>query len=245
MTNAKKSTSKGRTHAAPTARTEKKAPNRRAPARRAHDSAATREALIVGATDLFAEHGFDGVSVDQIAAKSGINKALINYHFGGKAGLYAEILHDVFGSMSDGLLAIRESKAPPEERLRAVIREIGRMVAAHPGLPKMLIREVLSGGEHLDDSTLPHFLGLFGTIRLVVEEGTEAGTFRRVNPLATHIGLIGSLMFFFSTERFRKAKIASLPVGTDMPLADDYLSHIEELMVRGLAAEPRRARTRR
>lgn len=245
MMNTKTPKSKGRASSAPAARTKGRAPKRRSPVRRVHDSAATREALVLAATDLFAEHGFDGVSVDQIAAGSGVNKALINYHFGGKAGLYAEILHIVFGSMSDGLRAIRESDALPDERLRAVIREIGRMVAAHPGLPKMLIREVLSGGEHLDDSTLPHFLGLFGTIRTVVEDGTEAGTFRRVNPLATHIGLIGSLMFFFSTERFRKAKIASLPVGTDMPLADDYLSHIEELMVRGLAAEPRRARTRR
>lgn len=223
----------------------RRAARRTAPAHRTHDSAATREALLLAASDLFAEHGFDGVSVDQIAAKSGVNKALINYHFGGKAGLYAEILHHVFGSMSDGLRAIRESSDSPEARLRAVIREIGRMVATHPGLPKMLIREVLSGGEHIDESTLPHFLGLFGTIRTVVEAGTKTGTFRRVNPLATHIGLIGSLMFYFSTERFRKAKIESLPVGTDMPVADDYLSHIEELMVRGLAAEPRRTRTRR
>jgi AcrR family transcriptional regulator len=221
------------------------AAKRAAPVHRAHDSAATREALLLAASDLFAEHGFDGVSVDQIATKSGVNKALINYHFRGKAGLYAEILHHVFGSMSDGLRAIRESDAPPETRLREVIREIGRMVATHPGLPKMLIREVLSGGEHIDDSTLPHFLGLFGTIRTVVEAGTKAGTFRRVNPLATHIGLIGSLMFFFSTERFRKAKMASLPLGTEMPQPDEYLNHIEELMVRGLAAEPRRARTRR
>ncbi len=219
-------------------------PGRRAP-RRAHDAAATREALLTAASELFAEHGFDGVSVDRIAAQSGVNKTLINYHFGGKSGLYSEILHQVFGNISEGLRAIRESDALPEARLRRVIREIGRMVAEHPGLPKMLLREVLSGGEHIDDSTLPHFLGIFATIRTVVEAGTRAGTFRRVNPLATHIGLIGSLMFFFSTERFRKAKMASLPAGAQMPLADEFLSHIEELMVRGLAAEPRRARPRR
>ncbi len=231
--------------AAPTPKARAATSKRRPLARRLHDSAATREALIAAATDLFAEHGFDGVSVDQIAAASGVNKALINYHFGGKAGLYSEILHLIFESMSEGLEAIRQSDAPPDVRLRQVIREIGRMVAAHPGLPKMVIREVLSGGEHIDDSTLPHFLGLFGTIRLVVEAGTRTGTFRDVNPLATHIGLIGSIMFFFSTERFRKAKMSRLPAGTEMPLPDEYLSHIEELMVRGLAAETRRPRARR
>src|SRR5512133_107184 len=120
------------------------AAKRSAPVHRTHDSAATREALILAATNLFAEHGFDGVSVDRIAAESGVNKALINYHFGGKAGLYAEILHLVFGSISEGLRKIRESNAPADARLREVIREIGRMVAAHPGLPKMILREVLS-----------------------------------------------------------------------------------------------------
>jgi AcrR family transcriptional regulator len=197
------------------------------------------------ATDLFAAGGFEGTSVDAIAAASGINKALINYHFGGKAGLYSEILHVVFGGMSDGLRAIRESEAPPDERLRALVREIGRMVETHPGLPQMIIREVLSGGEHIDDSTLPHFLGLFGTIRAIVEAGVRSGDFRKVNPLSTHIGLIGSVMFFFSTERFRRNKIASLPAGPEPPSNAEYLTHIEELMVRGLAAEPRRARTRR
>lgn len=197
------------------------------------------------ATGLFAMNGFDATSVDQIAADSGVNKALINYHFGGKAGLYSAILHDVFGSIGDQLREIRESSAPAEARLRALVREIGRMVETNPGLPQMILREVLSGGEHIDDSTLPHFLGLFGTIRAIVEAGVRSGEFRKVNPLATHIGLIGSLMFYFSTERFRANKLASLPAGSDPPTAAEYLSHVEELMVRGLAAEPRRARTRR
>jgi AcrR family transcriptional regulator len=225
--------------------TSTRASRRTRAAHRTHDPAATREALLRAATGLFALNGFDATSVDRIAAASGVNKALINYHFGGKAGLYSAILHDVFGSMSDGLREIRESDAAPAERLRALVREIGRMVESNPGLPQMILREVLSGGEHIDDSTLPHFLGLFGTIRTIVEAGVRSGDFRKVNPLATHIGLIGSVMFFFSTERFRQNKIASLPDGPEPPSPEEYLFHIEELMVRGLAAEPRRRRTRR
>jgi AcrR family transcriptional regulator len=200
---------------------------------------------MLAATDLFAARGFDGTSVDQIAAASGVNKALINYHFGGKAGLYSNILRDVFGGVSADLQAVRESKAPADERLRAVIRQIGRGIAAHPGLPQMVLREVLSGGEHLDDATLPHFLAIFGVVRAIVEQGMKSGVFRKVNPFATHLGLIGSLMFFFSTESFRRKRLAALPAGFEQPLPADYLSHIEELMVRGLAAGPRRARTRR
>lgn len=200
---------------------------------------------MLAATDLFASRGFDGASVDEIATASGVNKALINYHFGGKAGLYAAILRQVFEGVSGDLQSIRESDAAADMRLRAVIRLIGEGIDSHPGLPQMVLREVLSGGEHLDDATLPHFLAIFGVVRSIVEEGMKSGVFRKVNPFATHLGLIGSLMFFFSTEKFRRNRIASLPIGFEQPLPADYLSHIEELMVRGLAAEPRRARTRR
>lgn len=52
---------------------------------------ATREKILRSAENLFGEHGFDGVSVRQIALAAGVPVALINYHFGGKEGLYRAI----------------------------------------------------------------------------------------------------------------------------------------------------------
>lgn len=55
------------------------------------NSALTR-ARIVGAAEMeFADHGFDGVSVRQIALRADVPVALINYHFGSKEGLYRAI----------------------------------------------------------------------------------------------------------------------------------------------------------
>lgn len=51
----------------------------------------TRDALIAAATDAFAAHGFDAVSTREIAARASANQALINYHFGGKEGLYLAV----------------------------------------------------------------------------------------------------------------------------------------------------------
>jgi AcrR family transcriptional regulator len=214
---------------------------------RVHDSEAKREALMAAATDLFAEHGFDGVSVEQIAEASGVNKALINYHFGGKAGLYSAILKATFGGMTQGVGKIVAADIPAEEKLRGLIRAIGEMVEQRPNLPRMLLREILSGGDQIDAETLPNFLAMFGAVRAIVEEGMRAGEFRDVDPLSTHLGLVGSLMFFFSTERFRREKVSDsrikLPPNFRHPDSSGYIRHIEELMVRGLAAEkPRRAR---
>jgi AcrR family transcriptional regulator len=64
-----------------------------APARAPSRSAElTRRALIDAATSVFAEHGYAGGSVRLITEKAKANQAAINYHFGGKEGLYREVL---------------------------------------------------------------------------------------------------------------------------------------------------------
>lgn len=55
------------------------------------NSAATREKIRAAAEVEFADHGYDGCSVRQIAQRAGVPVALINYHFGNKEGLYRAI----------------------------------------------------------------------------------------------------------------------------------------------------------
>jgi TetR/AcrR family transcriptional regulator len=66
-----------------------KAP-RRAPlaGERQRDAERSRAALLAAALDEFAERGFAGARVADIAQRAGLNKQLINYYFGGKEGLY-------------------------------------------------------------------------------------------------------------------------------------------------------------
>ena len=63
------------------------------------DTNSTRDALILAAGQLFAEHGFDGAGVRAIAERAGANVAAVNYHFGGKENLYLEVLRHVVGHM--------------------------------------------------------------------------------------------------------------------------------------------------
>lgn len=204
--------------------------------RRPHDPDATREALLAAGTELFAEQGFDAVTVEAIAERAQANKALISYHFGGKGGLYSAILGATFGSVDEELRALRDSDLPADEALREFVRVMGALVARRPALPRMILREVLSGGQRLAEHDLPHFLAIFGTVRAIVERGVRTRRFRKVDPTMTHIGLIGSLMFFFSTERFRREKLARAGLPAVVPPPQAYLDHIAELMVRGLAS---------
>ena len=75
---------------------------------------ATREALISSATELFSAQGFSSVSTRELAERSGINQALIGYHFGNKEGLYLA----VFEHIRD---RVRERVGPMAEAARALL----------------------------------------------------------------------------------------------------------------------------
>lgn len=56
------------------------------------NSGQTRKKLLQAGTRLFAEHGFRAVSTRDIAQEAGVNAALISYHFGGKDGIFEEVV---------------------------------------------------------------------------------------------------------------------------------------------------------
>ncbi|MGD0223127.1 MAG: CerR family C-terminal domain-containing protein [Terriglobia bacterium] len=84
----------------------------------------TRDRVLKVAARLFAERGFNHVSVRAICKEAGSNVAAVNYHFGDKLGLYRELIGTVAEGMNDGKISSFESGAgwPPEEQLHAYIR---------------------------------------------------------------------------------------------------------------------------
>jgi TetR/AcrR family transcriptional regulator len=66
---------------------------RRSPAdgERQRDAERSRQALLDAALDEFAERGYAGARVADIARRAGVNKQLINYYFGAKEGLYLAV----------------------------------------------------------------------------------------------------------------------------------------------------------
>src|SRR5580704_17795633 len=67
-----------------------------------------RKKLLDAARELFPRYGYRGVSSRQIGAAAGVNFAMIRYYFGGKPGLYREMLHGVMQPARQTLDAMSE-----------------------------------------------------------------------------------------------------------------------------------------
>lgn len=69
--------------------------------KRTYDAEKTHEVILDAAEASFAEHGYNGVSMDSIAEKSGYNKSLLFQYFGSKLGLYTEVVKRADMAMSE------------------------------------------------------------------------------------------------------------------------------------------------
>lgn len=112
----------------------------------------TRNRLLDAAEALFCEKGFDGVSVRELTAAAGCNLAAVNYYFGSKDKLYAEMFRRQFEIMIQGHLdaidkVTSESDLSLEKLLKAIIEPPIRRTASNEPkgqILKLLVREVLN-----------------------------------------------------------------------------------------------------
>jgi TetR/AcrR family transcriptional regulator len=165
----------------------------------------TRDAILAAAATAFAARGFSGTSVDSIAAASGVNKAMIYYHFRNKKGLYVEILRNVFRFMGARTADIAGSDIDPATKIEAFIDAFDNMAASRPYMPPIMMREMAEGAVRLDADTLQLMGAIFRNLNRILREGTAKGAFRPADPLLTYFTLISPIIFFRATAPLRAA----------------------------------------
>jgi len=215
----------------------------KARAARTRDADLTRETLISAATTLFARHGFDGVTVEAIAREAGVNKAMINYYFGGKAGLYEAILTTTFAEITERVETVRNSARPPDEALREFMGLFAEIATVRrPSFPALFLREAIEGGTRARAVIVPYLRSVLSAVAEVIARGVRQGSFRPVDPLLTHLTIVGTLMFFFATAPLREQVVARARLPFAPPTPQAFVAHLQELIARGLAATEGRGR---
>ena len=158
-------------------------------------SESTVERILAAACEVFAEEGFDGARVDEIARRADVNKAMLYYHVGDKAALYGAVIDQILARAHHDVTAAVANAARPADKIRAIQRAFLATFERAPEYPALILREVASGGAHIPESALRRMASLIAVTGDVVRQGQESGALREVHPLLVHLALIATAMF--------------------------------------------------
>lgn len=171
----------------------------RRPGRPPGGDAAVRDALLETARKQFLSRGFASVTIRQIAAAAGSSPATIHYHFGDKLGLYRAMLEAAVAPMEEALQRFGGASSGTDVDLAKIIGLYGRMLAANPWLPALIVQEVLTEGGPFRELFIEQFAGRLAPLLVaIVRRDQAAGTIRDdVEPRLAALSAISLAVFPF------------------------------------------------
>ena len=125
---------------------------------RSRDADRSRKAILDAAETLFAERGFEAVSLQDIGEAAGLSRGTPNYFFGSKQDLYVAVLEQVFADREEATARAFEPVRAWCESARAsslrqpltrAIESYMSFLLARPAFVRLVVREELRGGEGL------------------------------------------------------------------------------------------------
>jgi TetR/AcrR family transcriptional regulator len=207
----------------------------RTPARPPAPAPGTRARILTAAAGEFGARGFDATTVDRIARRARVNKAMIYYHFHNKRALYTTIVREHFTPIAQRLAAIVATPAPPDEQLDRLIAAIVEAVEASTYFLPIFLREIADGGVHLGPEELDRIADIFATVTGVIAEGGRQKVFRPIHPALAHFTVIGPLVMYRASAPVR-ARIKTIR-RVDLQEADSaaLVAHLQMVARRMLA----------
>jgi AcrR family transcriptional regulator len=193
----------------------------------------TADKLLVAAGELMIERNSIEVSLSDIAQKSGVNSALVKYHFGNKDGLLLALLaRDAATEMThlDNLLA---QPITPTAKLKLHVAGIIKAYYQFPYMNRLIHYLLHESSTEAADEVSKFFVGpLLDFQRRLLDEGVAAGEFRKVDPVLFYTSLIGACDHLFYGRHAMQRAIGVGPV-TDQ-VCKEYVAHMEAVVLGGM-----------
>ncbi|WP_424230392.1 TetR/AcrR family transcriptional regulator [Actinophytocola sp.] len=175
---------------------------------RTRDAERTRAEIIQVATREFADKGYAGARVDEIAAKMSTTKRMIYYYFGNKERLYVEVLEHAYA----GIRAIEQKldveHLDPVEAMRQLAGLTFDHHESHPDFIRLVSIENIHHAEHIARSTVLSGLAnpALDVLARILDRGRESGVFRGgVDPLDIHMVISAFCVFRIANRHTFKA----------------------------------------
>ena len=153
-----------------------------------------RSRILHSASILFAERGFRGVSISDVAAAAGLVKSSIYHHFENKEALYLAVL----GEMARQCREQMQTGAQGDtwrERLRGAVRVLGELIAPRSHVLSLVLGSMTQTPANVDsqmvDAIAPLRREFAAVLTREIENGIAAGELRDLDPQLAAICLVG------------------------------------------------------
>jgi AcrR family transcriptional regulator len=200
----------------------------------------TAEKLLDAASELMIGRSSIEVSLSDIAQKSGVNAALVKYHFGNKDGLLLALLARDAATEVSNLEYLLAQPITPTEKLKLHIAGIIRAYHRFPYMNRLihyLLHE--SSAEAADEVSKFFVAPLLDFHRRLLAEGIKAGEFRAIDPVLFYTSLIGACDHLFFGRHAMSRAIGVGPVTDEV--CRDYIKHMEALICGGMLTTKKEA----
>jgi TetR/AcrR family transcriptional regulator len=160
----------------------------------------TRRAVLRAAEEVFAERGYAGARMDDVAERIGIRRASLVYYFRDKRALYEALLDDLFHDLLHRYEAALAGPGPLTDRMLRCIDAWATHIEERPGLLQITLWEIARAHPTKPVPLAPRVQPLVQVLSDAVRAGQREGVFRDVDPVGFVLSVAGTTAFLRSRE---------------------------------------------
>jgi TetR/AcrR family transcriptional regulator len=177
----------------------------------------SKDQILNAAEHVFAEEGYGGARIKDIAERAGVTTAMVHYFFESKDNLFKAVLNRILADLIVLAHSVPESM-PRAERMRSYFLGFFDYTAKHRNFARLTSMAIGSNREHFENIVREFFRPQFQDGVRFIQEGIVAGEFRRVDPEQLLTAIYGMSITYFAESHF-----IGVLLGKD-PLADEMLA---------------------
>ncbi|CAM3588042.1 TetR/AcrR family transcriptional regulator [Kibdelosporangium persicum] len=204
---------------------------------RGRDPDRTRADILDVATAEFADKGYTGARVDEIAARMSTTKRMIYYYFGNKEQLYIAVLERAYTGIRTIEQGLDVEHLDPVDAIRQLAGLTFDHHESHPDFVRLVSIENIHRAAHITRSSVLSGLAdpALDVLTTILERGRDAGVFRAdVDPLDVHM-VISAFCVFRTANRHTFNAIFKRDM-LDPGLREHYREMLGDLVLAHVAA---------
>ena len=185
----------------------------------------SRERILGIALEAFAEKGFEGTRLADIAGPAGLSHPTLLYHFNSKEELYATVIAAAASDWAQETEAAASAGLSGFDQVEAIVDAGFHFFATHRDFIRIVRREAIEGGGRLEPTMAQFARPFLGRAVRFLEREVSDGRLRPHDPLELMQICYGAISTFLADARFRE-----LVVGDDPLSADGLRRHRDALI---------------